>query len=325
MRSTRRRSPGSIPSPGRSTPTRCCSARTRSSVSSSWPPPSSASSRLEPWLRGRSRWRPFLELDYGRRQAVCIGGLRLLEPDPAGLGGRRRGPVHGVLRRRPNVNRTAAVDRNRGRLPADGPSGNGAARLRGLLLRRPPAARADGATRAPSVTERVDVCIVGSGSAARSPPGGSRSSTAPPVEKPSVVVLERGLRPRPHRLPPVDGRRAPLRRLRADPGPGCPDRGRRTSSAAGRTSTWRPRCGPRRDLRAHRRPAATTARAGGCGRSGSAARRSTATTRAPRRACGSRRRRGTGSRSRAASGRRCCARPASPATGCRSRSARSAA
>ena len=98
---------------------------------------------------------------------------------------------------------------------------------------------------------------------------------------PSVLVLERGHAHGPHRLPPVDGRRPPLRRLRADPGPGRADRRRQP-----RRRRLEPL--PRRVAAlARARPSSaatttpTTARAGGCGRARSAARRSTPTTRAP--------------------------------------------
>ena len=43
---------------------------------------------------------PFLDLAFDKRVAVCVDGPRLRQPDRAGLGGRRRGAVHRLLRRR---------------------------------------------------------------------------------------------------------------------------------------------------------------------------------------------------------------------------------
>ena len=76
------------------------------------------------------------------------------------------------------------------------------------------------------MAERVDVCIVGSGF------GGSIAAwRLAELYRAAEQDAERArarARPalRPHRLPPVDGRRPPLRRLRADPGPGRADRRR---------------------------------------------------------------------------------------------------
>ena len=90
----------------------------------------------------------------------------------------------------------------------------------------------------------------------------------------------------PHRLPPVDGHRPPLGRLRADPGPGRPDGRSATWSGAARTSTSRPRCArPPRPSSARTGTPPTRDRAA-CGRRRSAAPRSTPTTTESRRGCG---------------------------------------
>ena len=169
--------------------------------------------------------------------------------------------------RRPSQN---AHDRQRLRLPGDGPSGRGAERL--------PAATPTGASSrasarrratCASMAERVDVCIVGLGlrrldlrlPAGRALPGGGRGPEHPRARA----------RPPPqaHRLPPVDGHRAPVERLRPDPvdaGAAARRSWSATASAAARTSTW-----PRRCARRARRSSAataipTTAPSGACGR-----------------------------------------------------------
>ena len=119
------------------------------------------------------------------------------------------------------------------------------------------------------MAERVDVCIVGSGF------GGSIAAW-----RLAELYARRGGRPgahpgaraRPplqaHRLPPVDGRRPPLRRLQPDPvdrrhrrAGGRP----RTPSAAARTSTSRRRCGRRARPSSAATATPTTAPTGGCG------------------------------------------------------------
>ena len=170
------------------------------------------------------------------------------------------------------------------------------------------------------MAERVDVCIVGSGfggsisayrlaelyRAAGQTPERARAGARPP--------------PRAHRLPPVDGPRAPRRDLRPRPGPGRADRDRRR-----RRRRLEPL--PRRvAARPAARPSSaataipTTARRGACGRARSAARRSTPTTRAPRRRCGCSARPGSRSRSPAGCGPRRSTARATPATAFRWRS-----
>ena len=79
-------------------------------------------------------------------------------------------------------------------------------------------------------------------------------------------MLERGQPLRPHRLSPVDGHRPSLRRLPADPGPGCAGghrqrRRRRLEPVPGRVAA-----GPARDLRAPRPAARGRPGPRGCGR-----------------------------------------------------------
>ena len=88
---------------------------------------------------------------------------------------------------------------------------------------------------------------------------------------------------RPHRLPPVDGRRPPLRRLRADPGPGGADRRRQPGRRRLEPLPGRLAALAVGDLRAHgppsrRRPAAADVAAGDQPQDAR-----TATTPAPRR------------------------------------------
>ena len=178
-------------------------------------------------------------------------GLASSNPTPPGLGGRRGAPLHRLLRRRERQERDAEDGR---RLRGDGPSRNRASRLQGLLLPAAHQPRPD-AEGLFTVTERVDVCIVGSG--LRRLDLGLAAGRALPRRRSEPQRGRPRARPRhgPHRLPPVDGRRPPLRHLRPDPGPGRSDRrgqpGRRRLQPLPRGVA----SGAERDLRAHRRPA----------------------------------------------------------------------
>ena len=175
---------------------RCSSARTRSWASSSSPPPSSASSSLARSPQGAvADGALFLSLDYDHRQAVCMGGLAFSNPTrvvweaaaavaftafcaAATISERRRPPRGDPKPRR--------------RLSRHGPSRESP--LTATAISPTAAAwqpRPD--KRVASVTERVDVCIVGSGLVARSLPGGWRSSTGPPIETPALSSWSGGV------------------------------------------------------------------------------------------------------------------------------------
>ena len=133
----------------------------------------------------------------------------------------------------------------------DGPSRHRAQRLPELLLPPPPRARAHEEGQPPLMAERVDVCIVGSGF------GGSIAAWRL-AELYRAAGIDPGAHPRArarpalqaHRLPPVDGRRPPVRGLQPDPvhrrhrrPDGHRERGRRRA----RTSTWPRRSAPPRE------------------------------------------------------------------------------
>ena len=275
------------------------------------PPPQIGFDALEPdfladlSVRSLAQGGDFLSLDFDKRVAVCLAGLSFDNPSRVALGGRGRGPVHRLLRRRDGPQR----DRGEGlRLPGDGTSRLARQGLPPLLLpqeARPGSGRSGGPWPDGRARRRLHRGLglrrldhrVPAGRALprrrRRPEGHRRARARPPLQA--------------HRLQPVDGRRPPLERLQPDPGPGTRRSSPRTPSAAGRTSTW-----PRRCARPPRpSSAATAARAtapsGGCGRARSRAGPSIRTTRWPRPACGSTGRPGTRCRSPAACGRARCA------------------
>ena len=119
------------------------------------------------------------------------------------------------------------------------------------------------------MTERVDVCIVGSGF------GGSIAAwrlaelyAANDQDAARAHARARGAQG-PHRLPPVDGHRPPLRLLRADPGSwsrvlrgrrGSPGRRRRPGRRRLQPLPCRFAARPERDLRTPRPPSGRRAR-----------------------------------------------------------------
>ena len=274
----------------------------------------------------RRRAAQFLDLDYEAREAVCLAGLAFSNPDRVVWEAAAAIPFTAFCAAG-NIADATGADRRR--LPGDGPPGTAPHGYKRLLL--PPPAQPRTGTR-----ERDRLPVDGRAgrrlhrrlraSAARSPPGGWPSSTAPPTQDASVVVLERGKR-KGHtdfrqsmdvdHLSDVYGLiqgqgaqivianlvgggsnlylaaslRSPQRDLRAH--------ATTTRTTAPRRRMW-PEADQPRDARPLLRP-----RRGGAARAPAVA--------------------GSEVSKSGGSGRRCCARPATPATGCRWRSTSTAA
>ena len=210
----------------------------------------------------------FLSLDYEHRQAVCVGGLAFSNPTRLVWEAAAAVAFTAFCAAATIVNadgRPGRPNRAAG-YRGHGPSGNRASRLPGLLVRPPPRPGPDARTGPCRDASASTSASSARGSAARSPPGGWRSSTARPARSrassSSSAGFARATRTSASRWTSTTSP-TPTR----SPGPGRAGRDREPRRRRVEPVPRRVAAGSARDLRAHRRPAATTAPAGGCGRS----------------------------------------------------------